>query len=114
MSAPGYRLTWQLHECWLRDNAANERKAGETDEQFFYKTRKKALGPFKREWWALPEMVRTALGAALEEQFAFLLEALKVNDSADLGARLVKGKPIRRTEPAAAAAAAPDDAEAGE
>jgi len=99
---------------WLRDNAANERKAGETDEQFFYKTRKKALGPFKREWWALPEMVRTALGAALEEQFAFLLEALKVNDSADLVARLVKVKAIRRTEPAAAAAAAPDDAEAGE
>jgi fructose-bisphosphate aldolase, class II len=32
---------------WLRDNAADERKAGDTDEQFFYKTRKKALGPFK-------------------------------------------------------------------
>jgi fructose/tagatose bisphosphate aldolase len=99
---------------WLRDNAANERKAGETDEQFFYKTRKKALGPFKREWWALPEMVRSALGAALEEQFAFLLGALKVNDSAALVARYVKAPAIRRTEPAAAPAAAPDDAEAGE
>jgi len=99
---------------WLRVNAANERKAGETDDQFFYKTRKKALGPFKREWWALPETVRTALGAALEEQFVFLLGALKVNDSADLVARHVKAPVIRRAEPAATAVAAPDDAEAGE
>ena len=33
---------------WLRENAKDERKATDTDEQFFYKTRKKALGPFKR------------------------------------------------------------------
>ncbi len=99
---------------WLRDNAANERKAGETDEQFFYKTRKKALGPFKKDWWALPDVVRSALGAALEEQFVFLLETLKVKDSAELVARHVKAPVIHRTEPAAAMSAAPDDAEAGE
>ncbi|HEV8218199.1 MAG TPA: class II fructose-bisphosphate aldolase, partial [Gemmatimonadaceae bacterium] len=33
---------------WLRENAKDERKASDSDEQFFYKTRKKALGPFKR------------------------------------------------------------------
>jgi fructose/tagatose bisphosphate aldolase len=99
---------------WLREHAADERKAGETDEQFFYKTRKKALGPFKRDWWDLPEAVRTALGGALEEQFGFLFEALKVTDSAPLVARHVQAPAIRRAEPAAALAAAPDDAEAGE
>jgi fructose/tagatose bisphosphate aldolase len=99
---------------WLRSNAAGERKAGETDEQFFYKTRKKALGPFKAEWWALPQVVRTALGAALEEQFHFLLKTLKVADSADLVSHYVKAPVLPRSEPAAAAAAAPDDAEAGE
>ena len=99
---------------WLRTNAANERKAGETDEQFFYKTRKKALGPFKQEWWGLPEVVRSGLGAALEEQFAFLLTALKVKDTAEMVARQVKAPAVRRGEPAAAVAAAPDDAEAGE
>src|SRR5262249_11010474 len=31
----------------LRTAAADERKASDTDEQFFYKTRKKALGMFK-------------------------------------------------------------------
>jgi fructose-bisphosphate aldolase class II len=99
---------------WLRDHAADERKAGETDEQFFYKTRKKAMGPFKREWWGLPEAVRGALGEALEEQFTFLLEALKVNGSAETVARYVTAPVIRRAEPAAAMAAAPDVAEAGE
>ena len=99
---------------WLRENAANERKSGETDEQFFYKTRKKALGPFKKDWWGLPEAVRDALGEALEEQFAFLFEALKVSHSAELVARHVKAPVLRRAEPAAALAAAPDDAEAGE
>ena len=99
---------------WLREHAADERKAGETDEQFFYKTRKKALGPFKRDWWDLPEAVRTALGGALEEQFAFLFEALKVTGSVQLVARYVKPTAIRRAEPAAAMAAAPDDADAGE
>jgi fructose/tagatose bisphosphate aldolase len=99
---------------WLRENAANERKSGETDEQFFYKTRKKALGPFKKDWWSLPEAVRDALGEALEEQFAFLFEALKVSHSVELVARHVKAPVLRRSEPAAAMAAAPDDAEAGE
>ena len=99
---------------WLRENAAGERKAGETDEQFFYKTRKKALGPFKEEWWGLPEVVRAALGAALEEQFAFLLKTLRVEGSAAMVAKYVKAPAVRLVEPAAAGSAAPGDAEAGE
>jgi len=99
---------------WLRGNAASERKAGQTDEQFFYTTRKKVLGPFKKEWWDLPAAVRDRLGSALEDQFAFLLKSLKVNDTAGIVARYIHPPVQRRAEPAAAAAAAPDDAEAGE
>ena len=99
---------------WLREHAASERKAGETDEQFFYKTRKKALGPFKKDFWSLPEAVRGALGDALEDQFSFLFEALKVSHSAETVARYVKAPELRRAEPATAMAAAPDDADAGE
>jgi fructose/tagatose bisphosphate aldolase len=99
---------------WLRVNAANERKAGQTDEQFFYTARKKAIGPFKREWWDLPEAARAALGAALERQFAFLLETLRVNGTSAMVARHVQPPVLRRAEPPAATAAAPDDAEAGE
>ncbi len=99
---------------WLRANAAAERKAGQTDEQFFYTTRKKALGPFKQDWWDLPAGVRERLGTALETQFAFLLTSLKVNDTASMVAKYIHPPVLRRAEPAAAAAAAPDDAEAGE
>jgi hypothetical protein len=60
----------------LRTLAADERKPQDTDEQFFYKTRKKALGPFKREMWSVPPAAREAIGAALESKFAFLLERL--------------------------------------
>ena len=62
----------------LRSAAADERKAGDTDEQFFYKTRKKALGARKRELWSLPAGTRAAIGAALERKFEFLLEKLEV------------------------------------
>ena len=44
----------------------DERKPTDTEEQFIYKTRKKALGAFKRELWELPEANRAEIreGAA--------------------------------------------------
>ena len=58
--------------------------------------------------------MRAALGGALEKQFSFLFEALRVGGTAALVAQHVRTPAIRRAEPAAAAQAAPDDAEAGE
>jgi hypothetical protein len=37
--------------AWLKANAADEAKPGDSEEQFIYRTRKKALGPFKRQLW---------------------------------------------------------------
>jgi len=67
------------HEIYekLRTTEAGERKPTDTDEQFFYKTRKKALGSWKRELWDLPVPTRAAIGQALEEKFAFLLTKLR-------------------------------------
>ena len=62
----------------LRTAEAGDRKPSDTDEQFFYKTRKKALGARKRELWSLPAGTRAAIGAALERKFEFLLEKLEV------------------------------------
>jgi fructose/tagatose bisphosphate aldolase len=59
--------------------AADERKATDTDEQFFYKTRKKALGLYKRELWGLSAEVRAAIGKTLEDKFTFLLTQLAAN-----------------------------------
>ena len=48
--------------AWLRANAADEAKPGDSDEQFLYRTRKKALGPFKQALWeaaGTPEILET-------------------------------------------------------
>ncbi|MFH0917875.1 MAG: class II fructose-bisphosphate aldolase [Candidatus Omnitrophota bacterium] len=61
---------------WLKVNAANEAKADETQEQFFYKTRKKALGPFKKEIMSLPQATREAIAGEMEDKFDFLFKQL--------------------------------------
>ncbi len=63
---------------YLKQEAASERKEGDTEEQFIYKTRKKGTGPFKRELWDLPQAVRLALGKELEAQFSLLFKKLSV------------------------------------
>jgi len=63
---------------YLKREEASERKEGDTEEQFIYKTRKKGVGPFKRELWDLPPAVRAALGGELEAQFALLFKKLNV------------------------------------
>jgi hypothetical protein len=98
---------------WLDANAKDERKPTDSDEQFYYKTRKKALGPFKRQIWDVPDASRVALDAAYDEKFGFLFDQLAIGDTAAMVARFVKPVAIHRDDPtrAVAVAAAPDDAE---
>lgn len=71
-------------------NLAGERKPDWTDEQFLYKTRKKAFGPLKRRMWDLPRSTRDALGHSLEERFAFLFGKLGVEGTVEAVQRFVK------------------------
>jgi fructose-bisphosphate aldolase class II len=111
------RLPSDLKEemrSWLDENAAGERKRGDTNEQFYYKARKKAIGPFKRDLWSLPEEVRNAITADLEKTFAFLFEQLNVNGTEDQVHRFIQA-PIQHhaaLKPVLVAAA--DDPDAGE
>jgi fructose/tagatose bisphosphate aldolase len=66
---------------YLKREAASEKKEGDTEEQFLYKTRKKGIGPFKRELWDLPQGVRKALGSELQAQFALLFKKLNVGNT---------------------------------
>jgi fructose/tagatose bisphosphate aldolase len=61
---------------WLKVNAASEAKQGETEEQFLYKTRKKALGPFKKEIMGLPQETRDAIAGEIENKFDLLFRQL--------------------------------------
>ena len=98
---------------WLKTNAKDERKPTDSDEQFFYKTRKKALGPFKRQLWDLPEAAKMELAAAYDEKFTFLFNQLAIGNTADIVAKFVKAPAMRRVDPSEAVtvAAAPDDAD---
>jgi fructose/tagatose bisphosphate aldolase len=98
---------------WLRTNAKDERKPTDSDEQFFYKTRKKALGPFKKQFWDLPAEVKAKLADAYDEKFGFLFAQLAIGNTADVVAKFVQAPVIHRPDPtqAVAVAAAPDDAD---
>jgi fructose/tagatose bisphosphate aldolase len=68
---------------WLKVNTANDAKEGETEEQFLYKTRKKALGPFKKEIMGLSQETRDAIAAEIENKFDLLFKQLHVVDKRD-------------------------------
>jgi fructose/tagatose bisphosphate aldolase len=98
---------------WLKTNAKDERKEKDSDEQFFYKTRKKAIGPFKRRMWDLPAAPKAKLAAAYDAKFEFLFNQLAIGNTADVVAKFVKPPVMHRPDPtqAVAVAAAPDDAD---
>jgi len=111
------RLPTELRERlrrWVDENAAGERKSGDTAEQFYYKARKKAIGPFKREFWSLPEDIRGAIAADLERTFAFLFEQLNVNGTEDHINRFVQAPMQHHAALKPVLVAAADDPEAGE
>jgi fructose/tagatose bisphosphate aldolase len=66
-------------ERWCVENCADERKEGESDRQFIYRTRKKALGPYKRTLWELS--TRDEIIATQEEKVQFLFHQLAVTGS---------------------------------
>lgn len=68
---------------WIKENCKNEREEGWTEEQFLYKTRKKAIGPFKKHLWELSEAEKKPVADALEKQFEFLFERLNVFNTKD-------------------------------
>ena len=67
--------------AWLDKNSTAERKPDMTDEQFYYKTRKNALGAFKPQMYALPSPELDKLGAAWQAQFEKLFNLLGVKDT---------------------------------
>lgn len=99
---------------WLDENAQGEKKSGDSAEQFYYKARKKAIGPFKQEMWALPAAIRQQISADLEKTFAFLFEQLRVTGTADLVRRFVTAPSLAHGALTHAGALAEDDPDAGE
>jgi fructose/tagatose bisphosphate aldolase len=70
--------------AWLKVNAISDAKQGETEDQFLYKTRKKGLGPFKKEIMRLTQETRDAIAAEIESKFDFLFKQLNAVNKRDL------------------------------
>jgi len=91
-----------------------EGRAKGSDEQFFYKTRKKALGPFKKRFWELDEPVKAELAAAYDSKFEFLFAQLGISHTTKIVAEKVTPVTQHRPQPhegMTIVAAAPDDAD---
>ena len=65
----------------LRQSCADEKKDDMTDEQFIYKTRKKGFGPFRPQFWNLPDKVKVEIGKELESEFHFLFNKLNAQNT---------------------------------
>ncbi len=86
------------------ENCLDERKPDQTDEQFVYTTRKKALGPFKQRMWEMDDAHKGPIIDELEAKFEFLMEKLGVFGTKEIVSRYIR--PTSSDLPAYAAASA--------
>ncbi|MDQ2964248.1 MAG: class II fructose-bisphosphate aldolase [Chloroflexota bacterium] len=91
-------------EAWVYENALDERKPDQTDQQFVYTTRKKAIGPFKRELWDLP--VLDQILNAQHRKLTFLFTELGVMGTREMVERYVHPVELHRRLPEALRAVA--------
>lgn len=77
--------------AWLHANAADEAKPGDSEEQFIYRTRKKALGPFKRQLWELSG--KSEILETQRDRFTSLFTQLGVAGTRDLVVKWVPELP---------------------
>lgn len=85
---------------YIKENFGKEQKEGQTDEQFFYKTRKKGFGALKQKWWDLPADVKAPIMKELEDKFELLFNKLKVNNTKEIVNKTVKPVVVERELPA--------------
>jgi fructose/tagatose bisphosphate aldolase len=96
----------ELHEQiehWCYENAADERKPDQTEDQFVYTTRKKAIGPFKRELWDLA--TKDEILQAQRQKVAYLFKELRVTDTREIVDRYIRPVELHRPLPDALATA---------
>jgi fructose/tagatose bisphosphate aldolase len=81
--------------AFLTQNHSDERKEGQTDEQFYYNARKRALGPFKQKLWQLPAATLKTIEDAWQQQFELLFERLDIGGTQAEVDRYVQPTPVR-------------------
>ena len=80
--------------AYLDANHQDERKDGMTDAQFYYTARKRALGPFKRDLWLLPDEAKAPILDDLRARFEMIMNELGVAGKRDIVDRFVTRVPF--------------------
>jgi tagatose 1,6-diphosphate aldolase GatY/KbaY len=80
---------------YIKNKFAAEKTDKMTDEQFYYKVRKNALGAFKTETWGLSQAVKDDLGTTWEDQFTKIFRLLGTSNTRKLLNQYVKPVAIR-------------------
>jgi hypothetical protein len=83
--------------AYIRENLQSEWKEGNTEDQFIYSARKKAIAPFKKRWWNMDAGSQEGIGRALQDQFEFLFDKLAVCDTLETVKKLTP--PLTRHQP---------------
>jgi len=88
---------------YILSNLKNEWKEGKTEDQFIYSTRKKAIGPFKQQWWDLPAATKEKIGRTLQNEFEFLFDKLAIANTRDFTNEVTTIIKISKAQPTEAA-----------
>jgi len=70
--------------AWVMAHCSAERKPEWNDDQFLYKLRKKAIGPFKKQLWMLSDEAKQPIIAALTREFTSMFAQLKIKGTRGL------------------------------
>jgi len=84
---------------WLDEDCAAEKKPDQTPEQFYYKVRKKAFGPFKRDMWSLTDNTKTTLMSELARQFDMLFTKLNIEGNSKLVEKFIAPATVHHQYP---------------
>jgi len=85
---------------YLDANHRDERKEGQTDAQFYYNARKRALGPFKHDLWSLPGEAKAGILDDLQHRFVVIMRELGVAERGEIVERYVTrvDMPVSRSD----------------
>ncbi|MFC1653444.1 class II fructose-bisphosphate aldolase [Patescibacteria group bacterium] len=83
---------------WLDQTKQDEKKEGQTIEQFHYKLRKKAWGEFKKDTWDILEEKKEKIRSSLANRFEFFYKELNVVDSIDIVKKHVNLVEVSKTK----------------
>jgi fructose-bisphosphate aldolase, class II len=84
--------------AWLKEKFPQEE--GETEQQFYYRQRKRAWGDFKQDTWDMAPARMKPIEGALEAKFAFLFEQLGVRGTSKVVDRYIKPRKVEIEPPA--------------